>query len=115
MAIGTQTQPQGKLLDYEQFIDHQLQRTRQRIKFTDISTACLTLLVGFLAILFLEVVFDHIFGMPLWLRWTILVSGLTGGRHLRRDPGRGAAGAAGSTRSTRPRRSRCPSRRSRTA
>ncbi len=36
MAIGTQTQPQGKLLDYEQFIDHQLQRTRRRIKFTDI-------------------------------------------------------------------------------
>ena len=76
MAIGTQTQPQGKLLDYEQFIDHQLQRTRPRIKFTDISTACLTLLVGFLAVLFLEVVFDHVFGMPFWLRWTILVSGL---------------------------------------
>jgi hypothetical protein len=76
MAIGTQTQPQGKLLDYEQFIDHQLQRTRKRIKFTDISTACLTLLVGFLGVLFLEVVFDHVFGMPFWLRWTILVTGL---------------------------------------
>ncbi len=76
MTLGTQTQPQGKLLDYEQFIDHQLQRTRKRIKFTDISTACLTLLVGFLAVLFLEVVFDHVFGMPFWARWIILVSGL---------------------------------------
>ena len=24
MTLGTQTQPYGKLLDYEQFIDHQL-------------------------------------------------------------------------------------------
>ena len=76
MTLGTQTQPHGKLLDYEQFIDHQLQRTRRRIKFTDISTACLTLLVSFLAVLFLEVVFDHVFGMPFWLRWMILVTGL---------------------------------------
>ena len=28
--------------------------------------------MGFLAILFLEIVFDHIVGMPYWLRWTIL-------------------------------------------
>ena len=33
-----------------------LQRTRARIKLTDIATACLILLVGFLAVLFLEVV-----------------------------------------------------------
>jgi hypothetical protein len=76
MTLGTQTQPQGKLLDYEQFIDHQLQRTRKRIKFTDITTACLTLVVGFLGVLFLEVVFDHVFGMPLWLREIILFSGV---------------------------------------
>ncbi len=48
MTVGTQSQSFGKLLDYEQFIDHQLQRTRRRIKLTDIATACLTLLVGFL-------------------------------------------------------------------
>ena len=65
MTLGTQTQPYGKLLDYEQFIDHQLGRTRARIKFIDIMTAGLTLLVGFLGVLFLEVVLDHIVGLPL--------------------------------------------------
>ena len=48
MTLGTQTQPHGKLLDYEQFIDHQLARTRTRIKMTDIFTAVLILLVGLL-------------------------------------------------------------------
>ncbi len=76
MTTATQSQSVGKLLDYEQFIDHQLQRTRRRIKLTDIATACLTLLVGFLGILFLEIVLDHIVGMPYWLRWTIMVGGL---------------------------------------
>src|SRR5262245_57845268 len=77
MTVGTQAQPVGKLLDYEQFIDHQLQRTRRRIKFTDIMTACLILTVGFAGVLFLEVVADHLFGMPYWLRWTILYTGGT--------------------------------------
>ena len=48
MSSGTQAKPYGKLLDYEQFIDHQIQRTRTRIKVTDIITASLTLLVAFL-------------------------------------------------------------------
>ena len=65
MSLGTQAKPYGKLLDYEQFIDHQIQRTRRRIKVTDIITASLTLLVAFLAVLFLEVVLDHVFGLPL--------------------------------------------------
>src|ERR1700674_2902849 len=39
MTLGAQTKPYGKLLDYEQFIDHQLGRTRTRIKLTDIMTA----------------------------------------------------------------------------
>ena len=63
MSSGTQAKPYGKLLDYEQFIDHQIQRTRTRIKVTDIITASLTLLVAFLAVLFLEVVLDHVFGL----------------------------------------------------
>src|SRR5690242_14585175 len=77
MSTGTQTQPYGKLLDYEQFIDHQLQRTRKRIKLTDVMTACVTLVVAFLGILFLEVVLDHLVGMPFSLRWVILFTGLT--------------------------------------
>lgn len=76
MTLGTQTQPYGKLLDFEQFIDHQLARTRARIKLTDIMTASLTLLVGFLGVLFLEVFLDHMVGMPLVLRQIILALGL---------------------------------------
>ena len=77
MSLGAQVKPSGKLLDYEQFIDHQIQRTRRRIKVTDIITACLTLLVAFLAVLFLEVVFDHVFGLPLLLRRLVLATGMT--------------------------------------
>ena len=76
MSLGTQTKPAGKLLDYEQFIDHQLHRTRARIKLTDIMTASLTLVVGFLGVLFLEVVLDHVFGLPLLLRRIVLAGGL---------------------------------------
>jgi hypothetical protein len=77
MSLGTQAKPSGKLLDYEQFIDHQIQRTRRRIKVTDIITASLTLLVAFLAVLFLEVIFDHVFGLPLLLRRIVLATGMT--------------------------------------
>ncbi len=76
MTLGTQTQAYGKLLDYEQFIDHQLARTQSRIKLTDVITASLTLLVAFLAILFLEVVLDHAIGLPILLRQIVLAVGL---------------------------------------
>ena len=78
MSLGTQAKPYGKLLDYEQFIDHQIQRTRTRIKVTDIITASLTLLVAFLAVLFFEVILDHIFGLPLLLRRVVLATGMAG-------------------------------------
>ncbi len=77
MTLGTQAQPHGKLLDYEQFIDHQLNRTRARIKFIDVATACLILLAGFLGVLFLEVVLDHVVGLPLLFRRIVLAAGVT--------------------------------------
>ncbi len=77
MALSTQ--PQGKLLDYEQYIDHQLGRTRARIKITDVVTGSLILVAAALAVLFLEVVLDHTIGLPLWCRRIILFLGLTGG------------------------------------
>src|SRR4051812_50104423 len=77
MALSTQ--PQGKLLDYEQYIDHQLARTRARIKLTDVMTACLILIVAALGVLFLEVVLDHSIGLPLWCRRIVLFLGLSGG------------------------------------
>jgi len=77
MSLGTQTQSYGKLLDYEQFIDHQLARTRTRIKATDIVTAALILLVGIAGTLLAEVILDHAFGLPLIVRRVILVVGMT--------------------------------------
>ena len=75
MSSATQAKPHGKLLDYEQFIDHQIQRTRTRIKVTDIITASLTLLVAFLGVLFLEVVLDHVVGLHVALRRIVLAAG----------------------------------------
>ena len=77
MALSTQAQ--GKLLDYEQYIDHQLGRTRARIKITDVVTACLILVAAVLGVLFLEVVLDHTIGLPLWCRRIVLFLGLIGG------------------------------------
>ena len=76
MALSTQ--PQGKLLDYEQYIDHQLGRTRARIKITDVVTASLILVAAGLGGLFLEVVLDHTVGLPLWCRRIVLFLGLFG-------------------------------------
>ncbi len=76
MALGTQ--PHGKMLDYEQFIDHQLARTQSKIKTTDILIACLTLATAFIAVLFLEIVLDHMLGLPIWVRQMILWGGIAG-------------------------------------
>jgi hypothetical protein len=76
MTLGTQSPVYGKLLDYEQFIDHQLTRTRRRIKNVDIFTAALTLLVGFLTVLLVEVILDHVVGLPLVVRQLVLFVGL---------------------------------------
>ena len=74
MASGTQTH--GKMLDYEQFIDHQLSRTRAKIKATDILVAVLSLLTAVLSVLFLEVILDHAVGLPVWARRVILLIGI---------------------------------------
>ncbi len=75
MASGSHVH--GKLLDYEQYIDHQLAQARSRIKMTDVLTS-LVILVARCSSgrLFVEVVLDHLFGLPLLLRQFILVLGL---------------------------------------
>ena len=75
MASGTHAQGQGKLLDFEQYIDHQLDQARARIKLTDLLTSLVILVAGLLGLLFLEVVLDHIFGLPVWVRRLILIVG----------------------------------------
>ena len=74
MASGTQSH--GKMLDYEQFIDHQLSRTRAKIKSTDILVAVLSLLTAVLSVLFLEIILDHTVGLPVWSRRIILLVGI---------------------------------------
>jgi len=71
--------PVGKLLDYEQYIEHQIRRTRSKIKTTDILTAAMILVTAALGVLFLEVLVDHTVGMPAWARRVVLWGGLLGG------------------------------------
>ena len=77
--MASSTQPYGKMLDYEQYIEHQISRTRARIRMTDVLTAFLTLAAAALGLLFLEVVLDHTVGLPAWLRRLILLGALAGG------------------------------------
>ena len=78
MALGT-TPARGKLLDYEQYIDHQIGQTRSQIKKTDVLTASAVLAAAVVGVLFVEVVLDHRFGLPLLVRQFVLVGGLVGG------------------------------------
>ncbi len=77
MAISAQTH--GKVLDYDQFIRHQIGRTRSRIKTTDVVTSTLLLVAAAFAVLFLEIILDHVVGLPLWFRRVVLLAGLAGG------------------------------------
>ncbi len=74
MATGTQAR--GKVLDYEQFIDHQLRRTRSQITKIDVLSAGLTLVTVGLAVLFLEVVLDHVFALSLGIRRVVFLLGV---------------------------------------
>jgi hypothetical protein len=65
----------GKLLDFEQYIDYQLERTRSKIRATDVVTAVVFLTAVALGVLFVEVVLDHIIGLPTWFRATVLALG----------------------------------------
>src|SRR5262245_38684497 len=78
-AMASGTQPYGKVLNYEQYIDHQLRLTRSRIKMTDVLTASMYLVVATIGVIFLEVVLDHVFGLPLWLRQIVFTLGLATG------------------------------------
>ncbi len=79
MSLGTQAPSRGKVLEFGQFVDLQIARTRTRIKTTDLATSGLTLLLGFLGLLFLEIVLDHLVGLPAPVRKALLILGLTVG------------------------------------
>src|SRR5437870_509825 len=77
MALSAQ--PYGKVLNYEQYIDHQLRLTRSKIKWIDVMTAVMVVAVTTVGVLFVEVVLDHAFGLPLWIREIVFFSGLAAG------------------------------------
>ncbi|WP_169976516.1 DUF4175 family protein [Tautonia rosea] len=79
MALGTEPQQQGRMLDYEQFVDHQLHLTRSRIRATEVFTALVVMITGILGLLLLEIVLDHWIGLPWSVRAVILFGALLGG------------------------------------
>ncbi len=78
MAVGTEPNESGTLLDYEQFIDYQLRETRAKIKTTDIVTALVALVSALIGVLLLEVVLDHRVGLPLFVRGVLFYGCLLG-------------------------------------
>ena len=78
MALTVPNPSAGKLLDYDQYIEHQIGLTRTRIRMTDVLTALVLLSAAVLGVLFLEIVLDHAFGLPVWVRAVLLVGGLGG-------------------------------------
>ncbi|WP_158633438.1 DUF4175 family protein, partial [Tautonia sociabilis] len=81
MALGTEPRPSqgGRMLDYEQFVDHQLHQTRSRIRATEVFTAVVVMATVVLGILLLEIVLDHWVGLPRAIRAAVLlVAGATG-------------------------------------
>ena len=79
MALTVPNPVAGKLLNYDQYIEHQIGLTRTRIRMTDILTALVVLSVAVLGVLFLEILLDHAFGLPVWARAVLLVGGLGAG------------------------------------
>lgn len=93
MATGTANhgspQPQpardprrtGRVVEYQQYIDTQLGRTRRRVKWVDLWTALTTLAVGFVAYLLVAAVVDHWIvpgGLGSVGRWLLLICLLGG-------------------------------------
>ena len=75
------TRRNGRVVEYQQYIDAQLGRTRRRVKWVDLWTALTTLAVGFTAYLLLAAVIDHWIvpgGLGTAGRWLLLVGLLAG-------------------------------------
>lgn len=69
----------GRVVEYQQYIETQLGRTRRRVQWVDLWTSLTTLAVGFTAYLLLAAVIDHWIapgGLGTASRWLLLV-GLT--------------------------------------
>ena len=79
MAVGTEPRPKGRMLEYEQFVDHQIHLTRSKIRATEVLTALVVMAAVVLGLLFLEIVLDHWIGLPLALRALILFAGFAAG------------------------------------
>jgi hypothetical protein len=92
MALGTahpgspdparsQARPQGRVIEYQQYIDDQLGRTRRRVKWVDLATSLTVLTIGVVVYAVAAAVIDH-WVVPGGLGFVgrlILLLGLLGG------------------------------------
>ena len=75
MSTGTKTKPGRKFVEFDQFIEYQVQKTQKTIKTTDLLTAGVGVMAMFLGYLLVFVVFDHWFvsgGFGIVSRWVML-------------------------------------------
>ena len=77
-ATSTKTSPlaQQQVVEYEHYIDQQIDKTRLHVKLVDLGAALLTLLIALLASLMVLVIVDH---------WIVGLGSLGTSRLARRD------------------------------
>ncbi len=69
----------SQMVTYRDYVDSQLRRTRNQVKWVEIGGAVITLAVAVLATLLLVALFDHwIFPLGTFLRWTVLIGIIAG-------------------------------------
>lgn len=72
-------QQQGRTVSYGDYVDDQLRRTRNQVKWVEIIGASITLAVGVLAAILLVALFDHwILPLGTAMRWLVLITLLGG-------------------------------------
>ncbi len=80
-ATSTSTSPlaQQQVVEYEHYIDQQIDKTRLHVKLVDLGAALLTLLIALLASLMVLVIVDHwIVGLGFWARVVSLAAIIAG-------------------------------------
>jgi hypothetical protein len=70
----------GRVIEYQQYIDSELGKTRRRVKWIDLWTSMAVLAAGFIAYLLVAAVIDHLLpgGLGTFGRWLLLIGLLVG-------------------------------------
>ncbi|MDA7977667.1 MAG: hypothetical protein MPJ50_02720 [Pirellulales bacterium] len=71
--------PKSRTVTYRDYVDAQLRKTRNQVKWVEIIGSCITLAAAVLGTLLVVALFDHwVFALGTFLRWTVLI-GLVAG------------------------------------